>query len=110
MNLQHLARTKPRFRGGKGGGKPHTPTPGKGRKSILIYGSQGSGKSEEAGEELCRHFDLPYLLPDWVPGERWPEEDHIVFSHCPPPDHQRRAIPIQTALAMLQHNAPGYPF
>ena len=110
MNLQHLARARPKFHGGAGSRKPHTPTPGKGRKSILIYGPQGTGKSECAGEELCRHFDLPYLVHDWVPGDHWPEEDHVVFSHCPPPTHLRCAIPIQTAQAMLKHNAPGYPF
>lgn len=109
MNLQHLARARPKFHGGTGNRKPHTPTPGKGRKSILIYGPQGSGKGMHA-EDLCRHFDLPYLQDEWWPGEKWPEFDHIVLSHCPPPIHMRHAIPIQTALAMLKNNAPGYPF
>ena len=31
MNLQHLARARPKFHGGSGNRKPHTPTPGKGR-------------------------------------------------------------------------------
>ncbi|MBV7427304.1 MULTISPECIES: ATP-binding protein [unclassified Acidovorax] len=109
MNLQHLVRSKPKFHGGKGSGKPHTPIPGKGRKSILVYGPQGTGKSMHA-EELCRHFDLPYLLDGWSTRDPWPIEDHIVLSNCPPPAHMRRAIPIQTALAMLKNNAPGYPF
>lgn len=109
MNLQHLARSRPHFHNGAGNRKPHTPTPGKGRKSILVYGPQGSGKGMHA-EALCRHFDLPYLLDDWYPGDKWPEFDHLVLSHCPPPAHERRAIPIHTALAMLKNNAPGYPF
>ena len=105
MNLQHLARTKPKFHGGK----PQTPTPGKGRKSILVYGPQGSGKSLHA-EALCRHFELPYLLDDWWPGDPWPEEDHLVLSHFFHGTFAPRSIPIKTALAMLQRNPPGYPF
>lgn len=80
-----------------------------GNKSVLVYGPQGSGKTLHA-EELRQHFGLAAVLDDWLPGSPWPIKDHLVLSHEPAPADMRRAIPIQSALAMLRNNAPGYPF
>lgn len=77
-------------------------------KSILIYGPPGSGKTLNA-EALRKHFDLDAVLDEWHPGQPWPMTNTLVLSHCPPPEHMRRVIPIKTALAMLRDNAPGYP-
>lgn len=88
--------------------RPKRTVGAKHHKSILIYGPQRSGKTLNA-EALRKHFDLSAVLDDWYPGQPWPMTDTLVLSHCTPPDHIRRAIPIQTALAMLRDNAPGYP-
>lgn len=93
-------------------GKPYYPKHAngcRGHKSVLIYGPQGSQKTLHA-EELRKHFDLAAVLDDWTPGDPWPICDHLVLTHWTPPEGNRRALPIKTALTMLRKNAPGYPF
>jgi len=48
---------------------------------IIVYGPQGSGKNQEAGEKIAKHFGLRFIeLPD--PGEPLPD-DAIVFADSP---------------------------
>ena len=80
------------------------------KKSIIVYGPQGSGKSRHA-EALRKHFALATVFDG--------EEVHgvqelpatgalILMTHAP--ERTRRALHIDEALRRLNHEPAGYPF
>lgn len=80
------------------------------KKSVIVYGPQGSGKSRHA-EDLRKHFALDTVFDG--------EEVHgvqelpatgalILMTHAP--ERTRRALHIDEALRRLQHEPAGYPF
>ena len=80
------------------------------KKSIIVYGPQGSGKTRHA-ENLRKHFALGTVFDG--------EEVHgvqelpatgalILMTHAP--ERSRRALHIDEALRRLPHEPAGYPF
>lgn len=50
--------------------------------SIIVYGPQGSGKNQEAGEKIAKYFGLSHVDTDWYRGKDLPD-DTIAFSDFP---------------------------
>ena len=40
--------------------------------SEIVYGPQGCGKNQEAGEKISLHLGLQQVIFDWVPGDDLP--------------------------------------
>jgi shikimate kinase len=50
--------------------------------SIIVYGPQGSGKSQEAGEKIAKYFGLSHVDTDWHKCKDLPE-DTMAFTCFP---------------------------
>jgi hypothetical protein len=50
--------------------------------STIVYGPQGCGKNQEAGEKIAQHLGLSHVVRDWFPGMDVPE-DSMIFSEFP---------------------------
>jgi len=81
-------------------------------KSIVVFGPQGSGKSETLCIQLCKHFQLDKVIYlHAYPADRpLPSTGALVISDFAPPTEQvRRQLHIDTARKLLNRPA-RYPF
>lgn len=80
------------------------------KKSIIVYGPQGSGKTRYA-EALRKHFALATVLDceDIHGVQELPATGALILvTHVP--ERTRRALHIDEALRRLQYEPAGYPF
>ncbi|KKI15154.1 hypothetical protein XA67_04890 [Comamonas thiooxydans] len=80
------------------------------KKSVIVYGPQGSGKTRHA-EALRQHFLLDTVFDgEEVHGvQELPASGALILmTHAP--ERTRRALHIDEALRRMQHEPAGYPF
>lgn len=80
------------------------------KKSVIVYGPQGSGKTRHA-EALRNHFDLDTVLDaDELHGVQELPATGALILMIHAPEETRRAMHIDEALRRLRHEPFGYPF
>ena len=83
---------------------------GQDKKSVVVYGPQGSGKSFHA-EALRKHFQLDIVAEADAPHQvrKMPATGALVLT-IDAPEGTRRALHIDEALRRLRYEPAGYPF
>ncbi len=83
------------------------------RKSIIVYGPPGSGKSMHA-EDLRKHFGLDSVFETDSHAlselRRIPKAGALIIMIDKPAPELRRVLHIDEALRRLRHEPAGYPF
>ncbi len=80
------------------------------KKSVIVYGPQGSGKTRHA-EALRKHFALDTVFDgEEVHGVQELPATGALILMTNAPEGTRRALHINEALHWLNQEPPGYPF